>query len=234
MNQYKKVQVILLPIIKEKSSKNQLAFNRKTLTKLIPNVELRTYYKFQEMYFISDDEIKEGDWCYDEERKLIFQFKSATGLKNYIKSKQKFVKKIIATTNTVLSRELRIQVGDDSNYIDVKYPQPTQKFVEKYIEYYNKNEIITEVLVEYCQNLKVNSYHENGDPNMNDSIYVDYIKINSKDNTITVKTIKDTWNREELKVLFKKHEEDVIKYINGSGPTATPSFNDKWFEENLL
>lgn len=52
------------------------------------------------------------------------------------------------------------------------------------------------------------------------------LKINPKDNTITIKEVKDSWNREEVIQLIKKFNKDC---------TGQPwyEFDDKWIEENL-
>ena len=163
------------------------------------------------IYILSDDEIKEGDWCLDTVNNILF---ISDGNSKLHKSTDK---KIIATTDTSLLLH--------SDFDSYNLPQPSQQFIEKYIESYNKGEIITDVLVEYEEN---KPYQDN-----QFVVFYDDVKINPKDNTITINKLKDSWNREELKVLFKKHEKDVIKYINGSGASATPSFNDKWIKENL-
>ena len=119
----------------------------------------------------------------------------------YIESDHKgfgFIKyKIIATTD-----------------ISLKLPQPSQQFIEKYIESYNKGEIITDVLVEYHGSFG----HYDGD-----TWYAP--KVNPKDNTITIKKLKDSWNREE-----------VIKLLNILNNTLNIGSDltlEQWIEENL-
>jgi len=81
-------------------------------------------------------------------------------------------------------------------------PQPSQGFIEKYVKMYNQGNPITEVLVEfdnkkYCgvKQYKGNRLiFDNTSPNPN----YGKIKVNPKDNTITIYPIKDNWSREEL------------------------------------
>lgn len=75
-------------------------------------------------------------------------------------------------------------------------PSPSESFIEKYVEEYNKGNVISKVMVEYA----VESYGlSNGEPTVDERL-----KINPKDNTITIKKIKDSWNREEVEILLEK------------------------------
>ena len=102
-------------------------------------------------------------------------------------------------------------------------PQPSQQFIEKYIEKYNKGNVITDVLVEYEYLL-------------DDRAVLPYwnLKINTKDNTITIKKIKDSWNREEVIELCKQAFIDGT-YAGGFGPNEKTinSETEKWIGENL-
>lgn len=249
MEMLKRAQVIMLPTEKEIIQVNDIILNIHDKSELgivtKHNIFTKESFRFgkygitfrnnyshngfenQHLYIISDDEIKEGDWKYDFKLNIIIKHGS------YIDG----CKKIIATTDT----SLKIFAGK-GDICDLYYnlPQPSQQFIEKYIESYNKGNIITDVLIEYES--KCNGCGAYPAKNMNyctypigehDRTLSNFLKINPKDNTITIKKLKNSWNREELEVLFKKHENDVIKYINGSGPTALPSFNDSWIKENL-
>lgn len=220
MEQFKRAKVIMLPtenntyIGKHLDDEIYLSLYTWYLKSLnIPNQR-----QGQHLYIISDDDIKEGDWFINLLDNSIHQ---AT---NWIYVST--CKKIIATTDTSLT--IPTHYG-----MDEELPQPSQQFIEKYIESYNKSEIITDVLVEYENNYDLEYYTPQGGIECCKKIDNWKLKINSKDNTITIKKVKDSWNREELKILFKKHENDVIKYINSSGPNKFPSFNDNWIKENL-
>ena len=220
MEQFKPAQVIMLLTNNYTTIFKDIVDNKLYLSKDIKgkwdtdkewfNSYNKTRYQPQHLYIISDDKIEDGDLHITSDH-------SGFGFRKY---------KIIATTDT----SLKIFAGK-GDICDLYYnlPQPSQQFIEKYIEEYNKGNIITDILVEYDVITLNEDWSQRPVVVTNDY----KLKINPKDNTITIKKLKDNWNREELKVLFKKHEKDVIKYINGSGASATPSFNDKWIEENL-
>ena len=124
----------------------------------------------QHLYIISDDEIKEGDYYIIDDIPELLK-------NNGLKFIDDYCKKVIATTDTSLG-----------------LPQPSKQFIEKYIEEYNKGNIITDVLVEYEYLL-------------DDRAVLPYwnLKVNTKDNTITIKKLKETYNKEELCQILEKY-----------------------------
>ena len=108
--------------------------------------------------------------------------------KYYLKTETGY-REVLATTDTSLN-----------------LPQPSQQFIEKFVEEYNCNNIITDVLVEYNYNpdldnnwdlTKTNDIFKfNTKKEFND--YVNSVKTNPKDNTITIKKVKDSYSREEV------------------------------------
>ena len=84
--------------------------------------------------------------------------------------------------------------GHCSNECICTYPQPSSGFVKKWIEEANKDNIITDVLVEYEYLL-------------DDRAVLPYwnLKVNTKDNTITIKKLKETYNKEELCQILEKY-----------------------------
>ena len=174
---------------------------------------------FQHLYFLSNEEIKEGDWCYNSKRKSIELGKYMIGTNEFI-----FCKKIIATTDTSLTI---------IDYVDCEYPlpQPSKQFIQKYIEEYNKGRVISEVEVEYED--KFLGYFPNitATGTGSEPKYKIQPKLNP-DNTINIKPIKDSWSREEMfdcwlysKGLVLREETDQIK-------RERIQFN-KWIEEHL-
>ena len=172
------------------------------------------------IYILSDDEIKESDWCYDEYNKIIFKNKS-TGTPG-------MSKKIIATTDTSLHGNYNENIGSkiySENYV---LSQPSQQFIEQYIKTYNKGEIITEVLVEY-ERVKITELDANSREMWD---FADKLKIN-QDNTITIKKLKDSYSIEEVIAFGDKirnyckdgHKEDSLHKVFFEW--------DKWIEENL-
>ena len=202
MNQFKRAQVVMLPTNKN-SSNIAKSINQDILSLYNKNDDKYNQWINQNLYIISDDEIKEGDWFINLLDNSIHQ---AT---NWIYVST--CKKIIATTDTSLIENIEM-IGTGSTYL-FKLPQPSQQFIEKYIESYNKGKVITDVLVE----LKSSGLH----------YFNEDLRINPKDNTITIKKLKDSWNREEVIELMKKYCIDIHRYTINSN-----DFN-KWIEENL-
>ncbi len=182
----KKAQIIMLPTRSnlEFPYIAQNVFN-KQLTIVNSTFAINCELQPQHLYIISDDEIKEGDWYYNSRLKQIFQ-----AIRNSGYSKKTDDYKIIATTDTSLNYETPFYGMDEDN----NFPQPSQQFIEKYIESYNKGEVITDVL-----------------------------KVNPKDNTITIKKLKDSWNRQEVFALIT-----TFNRANVDTPNVL-----KWIEENL-
>ena len=185
----------------------------------IPNVEL---FKHQHLYIISDDEIKEGDWCYDKRPDengdlvdIVYQVKNIE-----FELRTSTEKKIIATTDSSLWRPSHKYASDV-----ILLPQPSQQFIEKFIEEYNRGNVITDVLIEY--ELISNEEYFGNTVNPDDDVpyFDEKLKINPKDNTITIKKVKDSWNREEVENLIYAAMKDRCY--------TTVSEWRKWIEENL-
>lgn len=158
------------------------------------------------LLIISDEEITHNDWVLlpnNEIHKM-----SPTDMIHYLASQSKATKKIIATTDTSLG-----------------LPQPSQQFIEKYIEEYNKDNIITEVEVEY-----EGIY---GQPIINGSkTYKGFkLKVNL-DNTINIKSVKDSWSRKEVIELLHKSLDANIVFNNKFNEIFHEQL-DKWIETNL-
>ena len=155
----------------------------------ILNVEI---FKHQHLYIISDDEIKEnGTHFYNPHSGQLHISGNHT---DYKAVNNNGCKKIIATTDTLLKIEINGNRGNllpDVSF-DINLPQPSQQFIQKYIEEYNKGHIITDVLVEYEYLL-------------DDRAVLPYwnLKINTKDNTITIKKLKETYTKEELSQILE-------------------------------
>ena len=206
----------------------------------------------QHLYIISDDEIKEnGTHFYNPHSGQLHKSGSHT---DYKAVNNNSCKKIIATTD--ISLEPRNLYGN-SGLFKTKLPQPSQQFIEKYIEEYNRGNIITDVLVEYQTDFKSETklYMLSIGDNPDDFEYGEpTVKINPKDNTITIKKVKDSYTREEVEMLldeqaskttaemlekFKgyKSREEVEKLIRKAivsvSPNPAKGFIDKWIEENL-
>ena len=155
------------------------------------------------------DKIKEGEWYFNPagNQTVKCEYKHET-----IACKQEPIcKKIIATTDSSLGYEESIY--DPRSKTGGKWillPQPSQSFIEKYIEQYNKENIITDVMVEYQE------YDHDEEWSDISGAYETFklrIKVDSKDNTITIKRIKDTFTREEVIELLHRRTYETTKDI---------------------
>lgn len=183
-----------------------------------------------ELYFTSDDKIGEDDWVYDKRPNENGIFKDIVYQKVDIECnlKSSTERKIISTTDSSLKLKVvdknhskPIDSGIPNKYKNILLPQPSQAFIEKYIEGYNKGNTITDVLVEYEENPYWGRKNE----------LKEIIKVNSKDNTINIKQIKDSWNKEELQEL----KQDILHLcVWYQGRDVDRCIRvEKWVEENL-
>jgi len=225
MNQFKRAQVILLPT----KNKSKLVLTSTPILTLVNNEAIYdlSEIKSQHLCIISDDKIKEGDWKICLNDNSISQYMSKSCIESDTLCKD--CKKIIATTDTSLFTLADCPVRGAASNIKYILPQPSQQFIEKYVESYNKGEVIIDVLVEYEETYDVRNYHENFNYNIvslrQEKINFKYnLKVNSKDNTITIKKLKDSWNRQEVVELIKKFNRDIAGLY---------SKDDKWIKENL-
>jgi len=154
MKNYKRAQVVMLPT----QNSNRLLY---LSTDVSPNLLSNWRGEAQELYITSDDEVQKGDWC------LVELFK-ITGESNGLKLEQcesiddvwvnnsdiitarhiKNCKKVIATTDPKLTEDKRTYISGLMDKPNILL-QPSQQFIEKYIESYNKGVVLSDVLVEY-------------------------------------------------------------------------------------
>ncbi len=126
---------------------------------------------------------------------------------------------IIASTDTSLDNR--------KPYESVNKPvsQPSPEFVTYYIEQYNKGNKIEEVLVEYDGYIVVEGYQN--------SIK---LKVDSN-NCISIKSIKESWSRDEVIALAKSAWKAGVTYESlgrrGFNKESKEHYVDKWIAENL-
>lgn len=166
-----KCKVVILPT---KKASNLYIYDDR-VTKSLHQRELGItsndgYRNGQHLYITSDEEIKEGDWyIYNEE--LLAQFKKEYNQSAVLVKKNK---KIIATTDPKLN-----------------LPKPTEGFIKKFVEKYNKGEVITDIFVE-CTHPSFDEWESRGEP-------VGYYPLKlSSQNEITIHPIKQSWTRDEV------------------------------------
>jgi hypothetical protein len=242
MEQFKKAKVVMLPKLDTAENVPILKnINNRSNQRLYPATKGYYYtqdylkkedFEAQHLYIISDDEIKKGNYALGFEE---------TTKDNPIKNVEPYLvtdveqvhwddKKIIATTDISLKKPctcigMRTQVSCDwicETHKDYFLPQPSQEFIEYYIREYNKGNVISDVLVEYDSHPTIGEIIDNiAYPGKE----IEFLKVNPKDNTITIKQLKNNWSREEVIELLYKHTENLL-----SGYRSTL---EQWIEENL-
>lgn len=187
------------------------------------------------LYITSNDEIKEGDCCIYQHPKHDRKIVTRIVKWNYSESKAYEVhheegfgvkegyKKIIATTDKSLWEH-----DDTVSYPRTKkFPEPSKHFIKKYIEEFNKGNVITKVMVEY----EPYCIESKNDINLNPKRFQG-VKVNSA-NQIIISKIKDSWNKEEVINLLEKWTEDISPGFGGKLISTYYQDLHKWIEENL-
>ena len=210
----KKCKIVMLPTNEPSKIGNLATYQKRSLSKVIKegvNPKDSTV-QFWNLYIISDDKIKESDYCYSYKTNKIV--KSTCDVSREANKNIGFWKKVIATTDKSLSQTNRTEI-----------PQPSQQFIKKFVEEYNRGNIITDVLVEY--ELISNEEYFGNTVNPDDDVpyFDERLKINHKDNTITIKKVKDSYTKEEVENLIYTAMKDRCY--------TTIAEWKKWLEENL-
>ena len=233
MEQFERAKVVMLPakrmldayktpITEVYEDEGKLYLNKKEIGELI--TELGSP---QHLYIISDDEIKENDYCLNLETNTVFKMHKH-GLPTSNRNK-----KIVATTDTSLNY---IEHDDTVPYpkgVQIRLPQPSQQFITEYIEEYNKGNIIADVLVEYKRVFETVAKGMIGHPEDDISWWNEKLKINPNDNTITIKKLKDSWNREEYAADVKRLCNLLYFSSNRDVDFNTKEELDNWIDQNL-
>lgn len=197
----RKIQVVMLETT---DATSKLWSNNKDLF-YYPKYGVPIGYIPQHFYFLSDDEIKEGDYIListvlakikEYQPKKVISIKNDTLLldNNELLIKE-LAKKIIATTNP----ELKVFNSKEHEKLEDVYilskktlPRPSDKFIQKFIEEYNKGNVITEVMVEYegfeCTNGHYMDYQDTCTYPYCDNPNHNKLKV-APDNTITIHPI---------------------------------------------
>jgi hypothetical protein len=226
---FKKCQVVMLPTNEKAKEKDIILLkegntpstktNELAICEFPSANNLGVVWQTQHIYILSDEVIKEGDWYYWSVTNTIQ--KAVKDSLDRLPKTSDGSKKIIATTD----KSLKIPTENPAlHHIGINeklLPQPSQSFIEKFVEEYNKGNIITDVLVEYeaMNTTIVNRTYNDFEP-----------KINTKDNTITIRKVKDSWSREELLHIVECAWNGGAFW--GSSKPNSHYFN-KWIEENL-
>lgn len=161
----KLAQVVMLPT-NEKAKIGDIVMSKFDDIHILTKNDGKEYAKTvtsQHLYILSDEEIKVGDWFVGfadgSIKPFVMQADESTveinnwqlNIKGYSSNK-----KIIATTDRSLGLVVD-QNGCPMQAYSKFLPQPSQSFIDKFVEEYNKGNVITEVMVEYesdkiCEN----------------------------------------------------------------------------------
>ena len=210
MSQFEKCKVVMLPTNEKaqiyKARTFGLGFYKEPQIYTVKNQGQHLYILSMDIQ-AKDDEIKKNDW-------YIYPDQNFPWCNNEGTIPNKDAKKIIATTNTSLTKEMYCV---SSGKYQEPLPQPSKSFVDAYVKAYNEGNPITEVMVEYEEDYYTDpkySYLEQDNP----STKIQKLKI-AKDNTITIRKIKDSWSRAEI---LKDIEQSIIDGLD------IGQHRDKW------
>ena len=215
---HKIVEVVMLPT--EKASKIL-----RTPTGLqysdIPMIK-REHLSPQHLYILSSEEIKEDDWCIDDNN-YIFKMTAEFIKNNTHHNWQEYYKKIIATTDILLTDYIKVEGGFGSYN---KLPRPSDDFLKDFVKAQGKG--FDKVLVEY---IKLEEPTDDG----NSKKYIQYDLKIAPDNTITIKPVekeKKDYGIEYLKFIATRFAHECrLKGVVSNHETCT--LFDKWIKENL-
>lgn len=189
--------------------KNKLEFIENAQIASTINSSVKGYH----LYILSENDLPiPGEWNHSKGNDFI---------SNHLLGISYLSKKVIASTDINLRNkylnELRIYKESENSL-----PQIPQSFIEQHITEYNKSNIISDVLVEY------NEERTNPDEPDSYALFKETLKIN-EDNTINIKTVKDSFSRDEVEgLLFSLAEH----YGMTSAKSEIDDFNT-WIEQNL-
>ena len=180
----------------------------------------------QNLYIISlDEEIKEGDWCINDNLDTLYQSDWKDDTANW--------NKVIATTDILFTPIV--------DMINPYVPQIPQQFIEEYIVEYNKGNVIEDVEVEYdaynlccnCNKRTNTKYPECEHCQCEDTYASDtYVIKISKDNFISIRR-KETklYTREEVINLLDELRNELSLRTDGN-LISNIDYNN-WLKENL-
>ena len=140
--------------------------------------------------------------------------------KHYLKTETGY-REVLATTDKSLKmREYNslLSCCKSKEECHCILPQPSQSFIEAFVEAYNKGQQITEVMVECETVTDWDNYTTipvgNGGATHKEK---QQLKINPKDNTITIRKVKDSWTIKPPKDISQEDLVDMEYYLKDKG-----------------
>jgi hypothetical protein len=145
----------------------------------------------QYLYIVSTEkgEVKrDGDWfiLFDDFGNVMGNPQQYDSSKGHVLNSG--LRKVIATTDSSLFEyNIKREVGGFSG--DIPLPQPSQSFIEVFVREYNNDNVISDVMVEYEE--EIQHIGEVADESYPKDFFTPKIKINPKDNTIKINKQKE-------------------------------------------
>jgi hypothetical protein len=229
---YQKCECIMLPT----ENPSSLFINTDTnLLEYYYNGNRQYFHKWQHLYILSSEEIKEGDWymyCHFGEWIISNSRETLKNKTNTLENlnKDNYFKKIIATTDFELKTP---DSGMKAGYYmkdSTPLPRPSDDFIKAFVNAQGK---IDKVLVEY-EGYGFKRFNLEGKPRR-----AGYQLKIAPDNTITIKPLqeeKTSWNREEVIKLLNKYGNYVALNMEArdNGCYFNGDITEKeWIEENF-
>lgn len=215
---FKKTQCIMLSSIKEAKILFNPSNNKLTTRPREWSIEdcITIGYQTNDLYFLSDEEIKEvGVYGYLN-GEIGYTIKQYDKLCFHIPSKNGRGSLTFPYPRNFKDEVFKIIISTDKS---LGLPRPSDSFIKKYCELGG----INEAMVEYNEN---KTQYRNG---INIQLY---LKI-APDNTITIKAVKDSWNREEMIEFAKKAYDEGYENGYDGADYAGGKYRNEWIEENL-
>lgn len=240
-NMYKHCNVVMLPTKSKAVRLGQLvigAGNHLFASRQSNDIGSLTAY---ELYITSNEELKENDYTihstfgigqvimmdHPRGRQLCFHIQRKDNVGSLTQClyqcKDDLTGSIIATTDPSL------KFGDDiPGIVRFKFlPQPSEAFIQAFIRNHNKENIISDITVQYEEDYQCGVDY-NGE---------EKVKVDEKNNTITIKSIKDNWNIKELRQFcWQAYIDHLSKNDTISMAYAEASLEpfNRWFNKNVI
>lgn len=227
---YVKCKIVILPT--EKDNCILRSTNTKALYQFKEKNKLGSFNRFH-LYFLSDEEIKEGDWFININAipQQTIQQACENG-KAYVNCSKfshyrEHCKKIIATTDESLkvtcpNKNIPYACCNKEDFCGIKLslPRPSNEFLKKYCELGGIDEVLVEV-----EKSNYNDWIKTGTPQPECKLKV------APDNTIIIKPVEsEFYTREEVINLFHKWLEN---YHQSNETAVWKSSLDNWIKKNL-